>query len=104
MRSSSLHDKVNMTPVSFVRSGQIIIAALQRGGERVVPVHVPAIVCLSFVAVTEGVTVTEQFNPQRIKASIPTISEIGGCVRVVQLCQNRVGRIANDQKRLSIVV
>ena len=100
-----LDDEIDMRPVRPVRRGQIIVAAArERRCERVITIYVLPVIGITLVAIAEGVTVTEQFYPERIESSVPSISQISRSICVIQVCQNRVGRIADDQKRNIIAV
>jgi hypothetical protein len=93
-----------MRPVRLVRRGQIVVASCQRRCERIITIYVSPVIGSALVAIAKGVTVTEQFYPERIESSVPSISQIRRSICVIQFCQNRVGRITDDQKRNIIAV
>src|SRR5215475_13399793 len=92
-----------MRPVCLVWRGQIIKAS-ERRCEWVITIYVSPVIGSALVAVAEGVTVTEQFYPERVESSVPSISQIRRSICVIQFCQNGVRRITDDQKRNIIAV
>ena len=76
MRGGLLHDEIDMRPVRLVRRGQIVIASCERRCERVITIYVSPVIGSALVAVAEGVTVAEQFYPQRVESSLSPIRKI----------------------------
>ena len=96
---SLLHDVIHVRPVCFIRSCEVVKSAAQRRCERIVTVDIPSVIRRAFSAVAECVTVTKQFNPQRVESSLSPICKVCSGVRVVQVGQNRMRRITDDEER-----
>ena len=93
-----MDDEIDVRPVRLVWRGQIVVASCQRRREWVITIYVSPVIGRALVAIAEGVTVTEQFYPERIESSVSSISQIRRSICVIQFCQNGMRRVSDYQE------